>query len=83
MGWTDPTVDTTGQPGGAAGGTSVSGGSAASGGSAGSAASGDDGGLAETGAGDHGALKALGLVAGTAILLGAAVFTYMPRRRSR
>ncbi|MEU2227083.1 hypothetical protein [Streptomyces sp. NPDC018347] len=61
----------------------MSGGSAASGGSAGSAASGDDGGLAETGAGDHGAPKALGLVAGTAILLGAAVFTYMPRRRSR
>ncbi|MFF5184133.1 hypothetical protein ACFY30_10155 [Streptomyces sp. NPDC000345] len=39
------------------------------------------GGLAETGAGDHGTLKALGLVAGTAVLLGAAVFTFMPGRR--
>ncbi|MBB5928084.1 hypothetical protein [Streptomyces echinatus] len=77
------TLDTTGQPGGAAGGTSVSGGSAVSGGSSGSAATGDDGGLAETGAGDHGALKALGLVAGTAILLGGAVFTALPGRRAR
>ncbi|MFF4711514.1 hypothetical protein ACFY2V_08910 [Streptomyces eurythermus] len=72
------TLDTTEQPGGAAGGTSASGGSAASG-----ATGGGDGGLAETGAGDHGALRALGLVAGTAILLGGAVFTLMPRRRTR
>ncbi|MEV5145905.1 hypothetical protein AB0L14_16025 [Streptomyces sp. NPDC052727] len=74
------TLDTTEQPGGAAGGTSTSGGSS------GSAATGGDsgsGGLAETGASDHGALKALGLVAGTAILLGAAVFTVLPRRRTR
>ncbi|MGA5039121.1 hypothetical protein ACPCA8_18935 [Streptomyces capoamus] len=74
------TLDTTGQPGGAAGGTSTSGGSsgtAATGGDSGS------GGLAETGAGDHGALKALGLISGTAILLGAAVFTVLPGRRTR
>ncbi|GHH02004.1 hypothetical protein [Streptomyces rubradiris] len=75
------TLDTTEQPGGAAGGTSAAGGSsgtAATGGGAGG-----DGGLAETGASDHGALRALGLVAGTAVLLGAAVFTLMPRRRTR
>ena len=80
------TLDTTGQPGGAAGGTSTSGGSSSSGGTSGASGSGSgggDGGLAETGAGDHGALKALGLVAGTAILLGAAAFTCMPRRRTR
>ncbi|MGW2649584.1 hypothetical protein ACWC2T_32875 [Streptomyces sp. NPDC001393] len=73
------TLDTSGQPGGAAGGTSTSGGSA-SGGSTGGSGS---GGLAQTGADDHGALKALGLVAGTAILLGGAVFTFMPGRRTR
>jgi hypothetical protein len=72
------TLDTTAQPGGAAGGTSSSGG-AATGGSG----SGTGGGLAETGAEDHGAVKALGLVAGTVILLGAAVLTLMPRRRTR
>ncbi|REK85273.1 hypothetical protein DY245_38825 [Streptomyces inhibens] len=54
--------------GGAAGPASVAGGS---------------GGLAETGAGDHGALTALGLVAGTVILLGGAVFTFTPWRRLR
>ncbi|MGW7378909.1 hypothetical protein [Streptomyces sp. NPDC054794] len=70
------TLDTTQQANGASGGSSTSGGSS-SGGSSGS------GGLAETGASDHGALKALGLVAGTAILLGAAVFTFMPGRRTR
>ncbi|MFF3912915.1 hypothetical protein ACFYZB_05390 [Streptomyces sp. NPDC001852] len=73
------TLDTSGQPGGASGGTSTSGGST-SGGSTGSTGS---GGLAQTGADDHGALKALGLVAGTAILLGGAVFTFMPGRRAR
>ncbi|MFI9254423.1 hypothetical protein [Streptomyces sp. NPDC053069] len=72
------TLDTSGQPGGASGGTSASGGSAGGG----SSTSGS-GGLAETGASDHGALKALGLVAGTAILLGGAVFTFMPGRRVR
>ncbi|OIJ63813.1 hypothetical protein [Streptomyces mangrovisoli] len=67
------TLDTTEQASGASGGSSTSGGSSSS----------DSGGLAETGAGDHGALKALGLVAGTAILLGGAVFTFMPKRRLR
>jgi hypothetical protein len=71
------TLDTAQQPGGASGGTSTSGGS--TGGSTGSGS----GGLAQTGADDHGALKALGLVAGTAILLGGAVFTFMPGRRTR
>ncbi|MQY37729.1 hypothetical protein SRB17_57330 [Streptomyces sp. RB17] len=71
------TLDTSGQPGGASGGTSTSGGSTGGSGTSGS------GGLAETGASDHGALKALGLVAGTAILLGGAVFTFMPKRRTR
>ncbi|MGW4005550.1 hypothetical protein ACWEGM_27600, partial [Streptomyces nigra] len=33
-----------------------------------------------TGADDHGTLKALGLVAGTALLLGGAVFTFLPGR---
>ncbi|EST26360.1 hypothetical protein [Streptomyces roseochromogenus] len=70
------TLDTSQQPGGSSGGTSTSGGS--TGGS-----SSGSGGLAQTGAYDHGALKALGLVAGTAILLGAAVFTFMPGRRTR
>ncbi|MED7823025.1 hypothetical protein [Streptomyces chiangmaiensis] len=60
------TLDTSEQPGGASGGSSTSGGSS--------------GGLAQTGAEDHGALKALGLVAGTVILLGGAVFTFLPRR---
>ncbi|MET8806849.1 hypothetical protein [Streptomyces sp. NPDC004546] len=72
------TLDTSRQPGGASGGTTTSGGSTAGG----SGTSGS-GGLAETGASDHGALKALGLVAGTAILLGGAVFTFMPKRRTR
>ncbi|GHI07180.1 hypothetical protein AQI88_22270 [Streptomyces cellostaticus] len=73
------TLDTAQQPGGASGGTSTSGGSSSTGGSSTSGS----GGLAETGSGNHGALKALGLVAGTAILLGGAVFTFMPRRRAR
>ncbi|MFI5689253.1 hypothetical protein [Streptomyces sp. NPDC051636] len=70
------TLDTTEQDSGASGGSPASGGTSSSGGSSG-------GGLAETGASDHGALKALGLVAGTAILLGGAVFTFMPGRRTR
>ena len=69
-------LDTAAQPGGASGGTS--GGGAAS---AGGTDSG--GGLADTGAEDDGALRALGLVAGTAILLGGAVFTFTPWRRLR
>ncbi|MFD3330008.1 hypothetical protein [Streptomyces sp. NPDC058701] len=65
-------LDTTAQQGGS-GGPSSSGGS-------GSAAS---GGLAETGAEDEGGIKALALVAGTVVLLGAAVFTFTPWRRLR
>ncbi|MFE0728323.1 hypothetical protein ACFW2X_08760 [Streptomyces antibioticus] len=66
------TLDTEEQASGASGGS-------ASGGASGSTPT--SGGLAETGAGDHGTLKALGLVAGTAVLLGAAVFTFLPGRR--
>ncbi|MFE6285966.1 hypothetical protein [Streptomyces sp. NPDC057877] len=72
------TLDTTEQASGASGG---SGGSGSSGGSAAGASTG--GGLAETGADDHAALKALALVSGTALLLGAAIFTFLPRRRPR
>lgn len=68
------TLDTAEQASGASGGS----GSSSSGGSTSTS-----GGLAETGSGDHGTLKALGLVAGTAILLGGAVFTFMPGRRAR
>lgn len=64
------TLDTTEQEGGAAGGSSSTGGGSSS-----------SGGLAATGSEDHDALKALGLVAGTAVLLGAAVFTFLPGRR--
>ncbi|MFJ6464213.1 hypothetical protein ACIQM0_24810 [Streptomyces sp. NPDC091387] len=71
-------LDTTAQQGGASGGdTAGSGGAAAAGGGTAS------GGLAATGAEDNGALRALGLVAGTAILLGGAVFTFTPWRRLR
>ncbi|MEU2624471.1 hypothetical protein ABZ642_41260 [Streptomyces sp. NPDC007157] len=69
------TLDTTEQASGASGGSSTSGGSSGS--------SSSSGGLAETGDSSNGALKALGLVAGTAILLGGAVFTFMPRKRTR
>ncbi|MER6533914.1 hypothetical protein ABT215_08905 [Streptomyces sp900105755] len=68
------TLDTTQQASGASG-SSTSGGS--------SSGSSSTGGLAETGDSSNGALKALGLVAGTAILLGGAVFTFMPRKRTR
>lgn len=83
-------LDTTDQ-----GGTSGGGGSAASGGSGGAAAGGGSaaggaaaqstggGGLAETGASDSGGVEALGLAAGTVILLGGAVFTFTPWRRLR
>lgn len=67
-------LDTTAQPGGATG--STTGGSTTGGGAA-------SGGLAETGAEDAGGIKALALVAGTVILLGAAVFTFTPWRRLR
>ncbi|MGW7422467.1 hypothetical protein ACWGJB_20835 [Streptomyces sp. NPDC054813] len=69
------TLDTTEQASGASGGSSTSGGSSGS--------SSSSGGLAETGDSSNGAVKALGLVAGTAILLGGAVFTFMPRKRTR
>ncbi|MFI5795099.1 hypothetical protein [Streptomyces sp. NPDC051677] len=67
------TLNTEEQASGASGGSGSSSGGSTS----------TSGGLAETGSGDHGALKALGLVAGTAILLGGAVFTFMPGRRTR
>lgn len=63
------TLDTEEQASGASGGSSSSGGTSTS------------GGLADTGAENNGALKALGLVAGTVILSGVAVFTFMPGRR--
>lgn len=69
------TLDTTQQASGASGGSSS--------GSGGTSSSSSSGGLAETGSSDHGALKALGLVAGTAVLSGAAVFTFLPGRRVR
>ncbi len=70
------TLDTEEQASGAAGGSSTSGGAAS-----GSGGTSTSGGLANTGAEDRGALKALGLVAGTVILAGVAVFTFMPGRR--
>ncbi|WP_328499261.1 hypothetical protein OHS59_18400 [Streptomyces sp. NBC_00414] len=71
------TLDTAAQPGGAAGGSgSAGGGDSGGSGSAGSGSAG--GGLADTGADDGGGLRALGFVAGTAVLLGGAVFTFMP-----
>ncbi|MCP3760376.1 hypothetical protein [Streptomyces sp. TBY4] len=65
------TLDTAAQPGGS--GTSGTSGSSGS----------TSGGLAETGASDDGGVKALALVAGTILLLGAAVFTFTPWRRLR
>ncbi|MEU8959799.1 hypothetical protein AB0C93_36555 [Streptomyces sp. NPDC048518] len=72
-------IDTKAQPGGASGGTAT-GGSAAGGSAAGGGSASGGGGLAETGAEHDGALRALGLVAGTVILLGGAVFTFLPKR---
>ncbi|WKX09724.2 hypothetical protein [Streptomyces sp. NL15-2K] len=76
------TLDTAEQAGGASGGSAGSGASGTSGTSGGSGGS-STGGLAATGAGDDGTLKALGLVAGTAVLLGGAVFAFMPGRKMR
>ncbi|MFG2474341.1 hypothetical protein [Streptomyces fagopyri] len=70
------TLDTTRQEGGASGG----GGSSTTSGGTSSGSTSTSGGLAETGSDSHGALRALGLVAGTVILLGGAVFTFLPRR---
>ncbi|MEU3373692.1 hypothetical protein ABZ734_24980 [Streptomyces sp. NPDC006660] len=72
-------LDTSAQPGGAAGGS----GSATTAGSGGAASTSTSGGLAQTGASGTGALRALGLVAGTVVLLGGAVFTFTPWRRLR
>ncbi|MGX1369560.1 hypothetical protein RKD19_004919 [Streptomyces canus] len=72
------TLTTEEQEGGASGGSSGSGGTSGTGGTGGSSTG---GGLAATGADDHAALKALGLVAGTAVLLGGAIFTFLPGRR--
>ncbi|MEU2728065.1 hypothetical protein ACIPJQ_20890 [Streptomyces griseoviridis] len=72
------TLDTTEQASGASGGSSTSGGT-----TSGGTSTSTSGGLAETGANDHGPLKALALVAGTTVLLGGAIFTFMPSRRSR
>ncbi|MBT2438574.1 hypothetical protein J7E93_00210 [Streptomyces sp. ISL-36] len=69
-------LDTTKQAGGASGGGGTASGS-------GSGSGGSGGGLAETGAEDEGALRALALVAGTVILLGGAVFTFTPWARLR
>ncbi|MBT2493290.1 hypothetical protein J7E96_33285 [Streptomyces sp. ISL-96] len=69
-------LDTSAQPGGASGGTT-------SGGTAGGGTATTGGGLADTGAADNGGLRALGLVAGTVILLGGAVFTFTPWRHLR
>ena len=74
------TLDVTKQAGGVSGATTAG---SSGGGTAAGTSSGTDGGLAATGAEDHGALKALGLVAGTVILLGGAVFTFTPWRRLR
>ncbi|WP_405721529.1 hypothetical protein [Streptomyces sp. NBC_00046] len=71
-------LDTAAQEGGASGSSGATG--STSGSTAGGTAS---GGLAATGAEDNGTLRALGLVAGTAILLGGAVFTFTPWRRLR
>ncbi|OKJ19012.1 hypothetical protein AMK21_17910 [Streptomyces sp. CB00316] len=78
-------LDTSAQPGGASGGTGSGGGGTAGSGGAAASGGGTDsgGGLAATGAEGDGALRALGLVAGTAILLGGAVFTFTPWRRLR
>ncbi|MER7683958.1 hypothetical protein [Streptomyces sp. NPDC097610] len=75
-------LDVQKQSGGVSGAT-TSGSGSSSGSSSGSASSSSGGGLAATGSNDHGELRALGFVAGTAILLGGAVFTFLPHRRVR
>ncbi|MFF5928851.1 hypothetical protein [Streptomyces hydrogenans] len=62
------------------GGSGNDSGGAGNGSGSGNGSGGGDG-LAQTGAEDDGALRALGLVAGAAILLGGAVFTFTPWRR--
>ncbi|MFF7881561.1 hypothetical protein ACH40F_17525 [Streptomyces sp. NPDC020794] len=75
-------LDVQKQTGGVSGAT-TSGSGSSSGSSSSSSSSSSGGGLAETGANDHGGLRALGFVAGTVILLGGAVFVFLPRRRVR
>ncbi|MEU9858010.1 hypothetical protein [Streptomyces sp. NPDC047974] len=87
------TLDTAKQSGGASGSTDNGGGDnggtddggtgngGSPSGSGGDGGSGSGDGLAQTGAESDGALRALGLVAGTAVLLGGAVFTFTPWRR--
>ncbi|MEV0528212.1 hypothetical protein AB0I66_32790 [Streptomyces sp. NPDC050439] len=74
-------IDTAAVPGGAAGGSGSAGGTGSAGGSTTGGGGAAGGGLAETGAENDGTLRALGLVAGTVILLGGAVFTFLPGRR--
>ncbi|MCM2428085.1 hypothetical protein [Streptomyces sp. RKAG337] len=52
-------------------------------GSAANSATTTSGGLAQTGADNNGSLRALGLIAGTVLLLGGAVFTFTPWRKLR
>ncbi|MFE9846912.1 hypothetical protein ACFYP9_35225 [Streptomyces goshikiensis] len=68
-------LDTTAQPGGS--------GSPSTTGSTTGSTDNTTGNLAETGARDAGGIRALALVAGTVVLLGAAVFTFTPWRRLR
>ncbi|CAL9551609.1 hypothetical protein SUDANB105_04432 [Streptomyces sp. enrichment culture] len=76
------TLDTTGRPGGAGG--SSGGGSTTGGGSTagGSAAGRSGGGLAGAGSEDHATLEALALAAGTLTLVGTALLTFLPGRRT-
>ncbi|SOE28228.1 hypothetical protein SAMN05442782_5052 [Streptomyces sp. OK228] len=76
-------LDVQKQSGGVSGATTSGSGSSSGSSSSSSSSSSSGGGLAETGANDHGGLRALGFVAGTAILLGGAVFVFLPRRRVR
>ncbi|MFD7461953.1 MULTISPECIES: hypothetical protein [unclassified Streptomyces] len=76
------TLDTTGRPGGAAGGSS-GGGSTAGGGSTGGGSVAGGSGLADTGSEDHATLKALARrPAGTITLVGTALLTFLPGRRT-
>lgn len=74
------TLDVTAAPGGTTGSTTTSGGTTAGTGGSGGATG---GGLAETGADGNGSLQALGYVAASVLLLGAAVLTFTPWRRLR
>ncbi|KUL42591.1 hypothetical protein ADL22_13990 [Streptomyces sp. NRRL F-4489] len=92
------TLDTAAQPGGTTGGSSSGGGttggtsgtsgttgSTSTSGTSGTSGSGGNtsGGLAATGAADHGTLTALAVLAGTVALLGGALLTFTPRRLRR